>query len=96
MGVQSYSYGDVEAHSSLLRSQAGQLEAEHQAILKDLQESAEMWGGVGSTGYQEFVNELKRNFRVIFEQLDEHGGKVGTASHNTQHTDSGVGGTWSV
>jgi uncharacterized protein YukE len=92
----SYTYGDVESHGNLLKAQAGQLEAEHQAILRDLQESAEIWGGVGSTGYQEFVTELNRNFAVIFEELHAHGGKVGVASSNTQHTDSGVGGTWSV
>lgn len=91
-----YQYSDVEGHGSLLEAQAGQLEAEHQAILKDLNESAEMWGGVGSTGYQEFVTELNRNFQVIFQELHSHGGKVKTASGNTAHTDSGVGGTWSV
>jgi uncharacterized protein YukE len=92
----NYQYADVEGHGSLLESQAGSLEAEHQAILKDLQESADIWGGVGSTGYQEFVTELNRNFQVIFQELHSHGGKVKTASSNTAHTDSGVGGTWSV
>lgn len=33
---------------------------------------------------------------VIFHQLHDHGGKVKTASGNTAHTDSGVGGTWAV
>lgn len=92
----NYQYSDVESHGSLLQSQAGQLEAEHQAILKDLNESAEMWGGVGSTGYQDFVTELNKNFAIIFQELHAHGGKVTSASHNTAHTDSGVGGTWSV
>lgn len=92
----NYQYSDVEGHGALLQSQAGSLEAEHQAILNDLNAVADFWGGTGSTGFQEFVAELNRNFRVIFEQLGEHGGKIKTASGNTAHTDSGVGGTWSI
>lgn len=92
----SYHYTDVEGHGKLLQAQASSLEAEHQAILHDLNNVADFWGGTGSTGFQEFVNELNRNFRVIFEQLGEHGGKIGTVAGNTMHTDSGVGGTWSL
>ncbi|MGY4646208.1 WXG100 family type VII secretion target [Mycobacterium sp. URHB0021] len=92
----NYQYADVEAHGGLLEAQAGQLEAEHQAILKHLNEASEFWGGVGSSGFQEFVTELNRNFAVIFQELHSHGGKVKTVSGNTAHTDSGVGGTWSV
>ena len=92
----NYQYADVEAHGGLLKSQSAALEAEHQAILKNLNEAAEFWGGVGSNGFQEFVTELNRNFAVIFQELDQHGGKVQTVSQNTAHTDSGVGGTWSV
>lgn len=90
----SYHYADVHGHGKLLQAQAGSLEEEHQAILNDLNNCADFWGGTGSAGFQEFVNELNRNFRVIFEQLHEHGGKVGNAAFNTEHTDSGVGGTW--
>jgi uncharacterized protein YukE len=91
-----YGYADVEAHGALLKSQAASLENEHQAILKHLNEAAEFWGGTGSSNFQEFVAELNRNFAVIFQELDQHGGKVQTASHNTSGTDSGVAGTWSV
>lgn len=92
----NYQYADVDAHGALLQAQAGQLEAEHQAILKDLNEAADFWGGAGSTGFQEFVTELNRNFQVIFEQLHAHGGSVKTVRGNTEHTDNGVLGTWSV
>lgn len=92
----NYQYGDVDAHGALLESQAGQLEVEHQRILKHLNETADFWGGTGSTKYQDFVTELNRNFAIIFQELHSHGGKVKTASGNTAHTDGGVGGTWSL
>ncbi|OPX07358.1 WXG100 family type VII secretion target [Mycobacterium sp. AT1] len=91
-----YGYADVDAHGALLKAQAASLENEHQAILKNLNEAAEFWGGVGSSGFQEFVSELNRNFAVIFQELDQHGGKVQTAGHNTSAGDQGVAGTWSV
>lgn len=92
----NYQFGDVDAHAGVLQSQAGNLEAEHQAILKHLNEAADFWGGAGSTGFQEFVTELNRNFAIIFQELHSHGGKVRNVNGNTEHTDSGVGGTWAV
>jgi uncharacterized protein YukE len=92
----NYQYADVESHGALLKAQAGQLEVEHQSILKDLTEAADMWGGTGSAAFQEFVTELGRNFQVIYHAMEIHGGTVQTASHNTAHTDSSVGGTWTV
>jgi len=92
----NYQFGDVDAHAGVLQSQAGNLEAEHQAILKHLNEAADFWGGAGSTGFQEFVTELNRNFAIIFQELHGHGGKVRNVNGNTEHTDSGVGGTWAV
>ncbi len=92
----SYHYSDVEGHGATLQAQAASLEVTHQQILTDLNHCADFWGGTGSSGFQEFVNELNRNFRVVFEQLGEHGGKIKTVSSNTAHTDSGVGGTWAV
>ena len=91
-----YGYSDVDAHGALLKSQAGQLEAEHQAILKHLNEVADFWGGAGNTNFHEFVNELNRNFAVISQELEQHGGKVQTAGHSTEFSDGGVARTWSV
>lgn len=91
-----YKFGEVDAHGAVLQSQAGALEAEHQAILKHLNEAADFWGGAGSTGFQEFVTELNRNFAIIFQELHGHGGKVKNVNGNTEHTDAGVGGTWSI
>ncbi len=91
-----YEFGDVDNLASVMQAQAGQLEAEHQTILKHLNECAEFWGGAGSTGFQEFVTELNRNFAIIFQELNSHGGKVKNVNGNTEHTDSGVGGTWAV
>lgn len=91
-----YHYADVEGHGALLKGQAGALEAEHQAIIRDMTAAADFWGGVGSSGFQEFVTELGRNFQVIYHALESHGSTVQTVSQNTAHTDSGVGGTWSV
>lgn len=90
----TYHYADVEGHGNLLQSQAGSLELTQRQIVNDLNHCADFWGGSGSTGFQQFVAELNRNFQVIYEQLGEHGGKIKTVSGNTAHTDSGVGGTW--
>lgn len=92
----NYQFGDVDAHGGALKAQAAALEAERQAILNNLNGAADMWGGQGSAGFQQFVTELNRNFTIIFQELHEHGGKVQTASHNTAHTDGSVGGSWAV
>lgn len=91
---QFYNYGDIEAHAQLLKNQADQLEAEHQAILRDVNEAADFWGGQGNTAYTDFVTELNKQFAVIFDALRTHGGKVQNAGHATNHADTGVAGTW--
>ncbi|KBN66626.1 ESAT-6 like protein EsxL, partial [Mycobacterium tuberculosis TB_RSA07] len=32
----NYQFGDVDAHGAMIRAQAGLLEAEHQAIVRDV------------------------------------------------------------
>lgn len=94
MAQMSYGFEDVDHHGMVLTGQAQQLEAVHQAILKDVEASADFWGGVGSNGYTQFVTELGRNFAVIYQALAEHGNKVRTAGNNMSHTDSAVGSSW--
>ena len=96
MAHMNYNFDDVDGHGSTLVAQAQALEAEHQAILRDVAACGDFWGGVGSNGYTQFVVELGRNFQVIYNSLHEHGNKVRTAGNNMAETDSSVGGSWAV
>ena len=88
----SYQFGDVDAHGAMIRSQAASLEAEHQAIVRDVLAAGDFWGGSGSVACQEFITQLGRNFQTIYEQANSHGQKVQTAGNNMASTDSAVGG----
>lgn len=90
----SYQFGDIDAHGALIRAQAAALEAEHQAIVRDVLAAGDFWGGAGSVACQEFITRLGRNFQVIYEQANAHGSKVQTAGSNMASTDSAVGSSW--
>ena len=90
----NYQFGDVEAHGALIRAQAAAMEAEHQAIIRDVLAAGDFWGGAGSAGCQEFITQLGRNFQVIYDQANLHGSKIQTASANMASTDSVVGSSW--
>jgi hypothetical protein len=51
----NYQFGDVDADGALIRAQAAALEAEHQAIIRDVLAAGEFWGGAGSTACQQFI-----------------------------------------
>lgn len=93
-GPMGYQFDEVDAHGVVLQTQAGSLRAEHAAIVRDIVAAGDFWGGAGSTQCQAFIHELGRNFQVIYEALEDHGGKVRTVGSNTQFTDHGVGGSW--
>ena len=90
----NYQFGDVDCHGALIRAQATVLEAEHQAIIRDVLAAGDFWGGAGSTACQQFITELGRNFQVIYEQANAHGYKVQTAGSNMASTDAAVGSSW--
>ena len=90
----NYQFGDVDAHGGIIRAQAMALEAEHQAIVRDVLAAGDFWGGAGSVACQEFITQLGRNFQVIYEQANAHGSKVQTAGSNMGDTDSAVGSSW--
>ncbi|EFG78381.1 hypothetical protein HMPREF0591_1719 [Mycobacterium parascrofulaceum ATCC BAA-614] len=90
----NYQFGDIDAHGALIRAQAAGLEAEHQAIIRDVLAAGDFWGGAGSAACQEFITQLGRNFQVIHEQANAHGCKVQTAGSNMASTDSAVGSSW--
>lgn len=69
----NYQFGDVDAHGALIRAQAASLEAEHQAIIRDVLAAGDFWGGAGSVACQQFITALGRNFQVIYEQAGAHG-----------------------
>ena len=89
-----YQFGDVDAHGGVIRAQAAALEAEHQAIIRDVLAAGDFWGGAGSTACQQFITELGRNFQVIYEQANAHGSKVQNAGGNMHSTDKAVGSGW--
>jgi uncharacterized protein YukE len=90
----NYQFGDVDTHGATIRAQAMALEAEHQAIIRDVLAAGDFWGGAGSTACQQFITELGRNFQVIHEQANAHGAKVQTSGSNMASTDSAVGSSW--
>ena len=90
----NYQFGDVDAHGATIRAQAMALEAEHQAIIRDVLAAGDFWGGAGSTACQQFITALGRNFQVIYEQANAHGCKVQTAGSNIASTDAAVGSSW--
>jgi uncharacterized protein YukE len=94
MSTINYQFGDVDAHGALIRAQAASLEAEHQAIIRDVLVAGDFWGGAGSAACQEFITQLGRNFQVIYEQANMHGSKVQNAGNNMASTDSMVGSSW--
>jgi uncharacterized protein YukE len=90
----NYLFGDVDDHGTLIRAQAMAMEAEHQAIIRDVLAAGDFWGGAGSASCEEFITQLGRNFQVIYEQANTHGTKVQTAGSNMAGTDSAVGSSW--
>src|ERR1700678_1010855 len=90
----NYQFGDVDAHGALIRQQAASLEAEHQAIVRDVLAAGDFWGGSGSVACQEFITQLGRNFQTIYEQANSHGQKVQSAGNNMSSTAPAVGGSW--
>ena len=86
----NYQFGDVDAHGALIRAQAASLEAEHQAIVRDVLAAGDFWGGSGSVACQEFITQLGRNFQVIYEQANAARleGAVGQQQHG-QHRQRG-------
>lgn len=90
----NYQFGDVDAHGALIRAQAATLEAEHQAIIRDVLAAGDFWGGAGSVSCQEFITQLGRNFQVIYQSADDHGNRVQAAGNNMANTDAAVGSSW--
>lgn len=90
----NYHFGDVDAHGALLRTQATSLEAEHQAIVRDVLAASDFWGGSGSVACTEFINQLGRNFQMIYQQANAHGAKVQAAGDNMASTDGSVASSW--
>lgn len=90
----NYNFADVDTHGATIKAQAASLEAEHQAIVRDVMAAGDFWGGTGSVACQEFIAQLGRNFQVIYEQAALHGSRVQTAGNNMANTDSAVGSSW--
>lgn len=92
----TWHYGDVAQHASTIGNSTANLEAVHKAILADVQACAEFWQSQGQGVFDQFVNDLNRNFAVIAESLGNHGTSVNSTLDTTQYHDHGVGQSWSV
>jgi uncharacterized protein YukE len=90
----NYQFGDVNARGATIRAQAIALQAEHQAIVRDVLAASDFWGGAGSTACQGFITELGRNFQLLYQAANSHGANVQSAGTNMADTDSGVGSSW--
>ena len=44
----NYQFGDADAQGATICAQAASLEAEHQAIVRDVLAAGDFWGGAGS------------------------------------------------
>lgn len=90
----TWNYGDVAQHASTIGNSSANLEAVHKAILADVTACAEFWQSQGQGVFDQFVNDLNRNFAVIAQSLGDHGGNVSTTLGNTQDHDLMVGKSW--
>ncbi|WP_179475226.1 WXG100 family type VII secretion target [Mycolicibacterium vinylchloridicum] len=90
----NYVFGDIDAHGAVIKAQAAALEAEHQAIIRDVVAASDFWGGAGSMSYQDFVTQLGRNFQIIYQQAANHGNRVQSAGNSMADTDGAVGSSW--
>ncbi len=90
----SYQFGDVAAHGATIRARAASLEAELQAIVRDVPAAGDFWGGAGFVACREFITQLGRNFQVNYQQANVHGQTVQAAGSNMAGTDSAVGSDW--
>ncbi len=66
----NYQFGDVDAHGALIRAQAASLEAEHQAIIRDVLSAGAFWGGSGWAAYQEVITKVGANFQGLCVRLE--------------------------
>ncbi|MDQ1249412.1 MAG: hypothetical protein QG597_3787 [Actinomycetota bacterium] len=92
----AWNYGDVGQHAATIGSSASSLEAVHQQILGDVNACADFWKSQGAGAYEQFVTELNRNFRTIFENLADHGTRVNRTLGDTEANDKAVGSSWGV
>ena len=91
-----WNYGDVGQHAATIGNAASNLEAVHSSIMSDVNACADFWKSQGQGVFDQFVNDLNRNFQVIFQSLGDHGTSVSTTLGNTQDHDSMVGQSWSM
>jgi hypothetical protein len=54
----NYQFGNVDSNGAPVRAQAKALDAEHQAIVRDVLTAGDFWGRAGSVACQEFVIRL--------------------------------------
>jgi len=87
-------FGDVDADGAPARLQPMALQAEHEAILRDVLAAGGFWGGAGSSACEGYLTELNRNFQVIYRAVKSVDSQVQTAGTNMLDTDSAAGSSW--
>ena len=64
----NYESGASTATGAVIGKQIRAVQSEHQAIIRDVLEAADFWGGTRSRVWKQFVAELGRNLQVIYDQ----------------------------
>ena len=90
----AWHYGDLAQHAGTIGGSSANLAAVHSRIMADVAACAEFWQSKGQAAYDQFVNELNRNFQVVFQSLEDHGRKVTQTTGNTQDHDGAVASSW--
>jgi hypothetical protein len=74
--------------------QAMALQAEHQAILRDVLVACGLWSGTDSSDCQGFITELGRYFQVVYQAAESAGSQAQSAGSNVASTESAIGPSW--
>jgi ESAT-6 family protein len=64
----NYESGATTATGAVIGKQIRAVQSEHQAIIRDVLEAADFWGGTRSRVWKQFVADLGRNFQVIYDE----------------------------
>jgi Proteins of 100 residues with WXG len=87
-------FGDVDADGAPAGLQAIALQAEHEAILRDVLAAGGFWGGAGSSACEGYLTELNRNFQVIYRAVKSGDSRIQSAGSTMACTDFAVGSSW--
>jgi hypothetical protein len=99
----NYQSDAANAHGAAMRSQIMAMQREHQAIIRDVLEAADYWGGTRSSVWKQFIADLGRNFQMIYDQRNNvkvqsaasaKGSELSAARKHSPRWNSSLGRRW--